>query len=152
MFEHFTPSHNHAHTNSTHFSLICLRSQVCKVFVRNGAFRRGTLRMGSKKIAACRSRRQNGGCSGLRSLVCLLFLFVCLTSLELRVICALLLGPVIKSGARSFQDASGWHCRHTMLHNRQCSPTSALMWHRSNVLHAVQSRTVPRITIVFFFW
>ena len=45
----------------------------------------------------------------------------------------------------------GWHCRHAMLHRRQCSPTSALIWHRSNVVHAVLSRTVPRITIVFSF-
>ena len=38
-----------------------------------------------------------------------------------------------------------------MLDSRQCSPTSALMWRRSNALHAVLSRTVPRITIVFSF-
>ena len=54
-----------------------------------------------------------------------------LTSLDLRAICGFFsLGPMIKSGACSCQDAYCWHhCRHTMLHSRPCSQTSAGIWH-----------------------
>ena len=43
-------------------------------------------------------------------------------------LCVCDVGPMMKSGASSNQDAYCWHrCRHTMLHSRQCSQTSAFI-------------------------
>ena len=52
--------------------------------------------------------------------------------LDLCVICAFFVGPRITSGTCSCQDACCWHhCRHTILHSRQFSQTSAGIWHRA---------------------
>ena len=47
-------------------------------------------------------------------------------------LCVCSVDPMIDSGAWSCQDAyCGHDCRHTMLYSRQCSQTSAGIWHRA---------------------